>query len=135
MIDGAARSRHRITLAAMIIATIVLGLAWRFAIPGLPWFLWKYGGSLLWAGLIYLLLAFCLPQTQGGRLLLIGAAIVTALEFSRLYHAPWLDEFRQSMPGRITLGNVFSLWNIPAYYAGLIAAFLLDEWMLKKIKV
>lgn len=119
--------RSRFTLTILIAATIALGLAWRFAIPGLPWFFWKYGGSLLWASLIYFLLAFCLPLSRGGWLLLVGAIIVTALEFSRLYHAPWLDAFRQSLPGRIALGNVFSLLNIPAYYAGLVAAWLMDR--------
>ena len=120
-------------LAVLIVATIALGLGWRFAIPGLPWFAWKYGGSLLWASLIYFLLAFCVPQAPRVWLLIAGAIIVTVLEFFRLYHAPWLDAFRQTMPGKLTLGSVFSLWNIPAYYAGLIAAWLVDRITWKKL--
>ncbi len=114
-------------LALLAAATIITGLAIRFAIPGLPWIVWKYAGSMLWASLIYFLAAFAFPKTSRLQLLALTFVVVTAVEFSRLYHAPWLDTFRISLAGKLILGKIFSMWNLPAYYAGLLLAFGIDR--------
>lgn len=123
---------RRLALAGLAAATIAAGLAWRFAIPGLPWFAWKYGGSALWAVLIYWLIAFAAPRAQALSLLLAGVVIVTLVELSRLWHPEWLDTFRLTLAGKLILGKVFSWWNLPAYYAGLVAACLMDGYLLRR---
>ncbi|MGE3246179.1 MAG: DUF2809 domain-containing protein [Beijerinckiaceae bacterium] len=122
--------RRRTLLAACAALTVAAGLTWRFAIPGLPWFAWKYGGSVLWASLVYFLLASLLPRS--GWRVILAMACVTALgvEFSRLADVAWLNAFRGTLAGRLTIGAVFSLWNLPAYFAGAGLAALIDVRML-----
>ncbi|THV25454.1 DUF2809 domain-containing protein [Peteryoungia ipomoeae] len=93
---------------------------------GLPYALVKYGGSALWGAMVYLLIAAALP----GRLplhLTVAATIAILAELFRLYHTPWLDEFRLTLAGALLFGRIFSLWNIVAYLAGIGIAALLDR--------
>ena len=55
-------------------------------------------------------------------------AIALAVELSRLYSVPWLDDFRRSTIGALTLGRIFSPWNLVAYAIGIGAAWLADQW-------
>lgn len=102
-------------------AVIVAGLALRsFGYDiGLPFPVVKYGGSLLWGAMVFLLVASVMVSC---RLAVVGAialVIAAAVEFSRLYHTPMLDEFRLTLDGKLLLGRVFSLWNIVVYAAGI----------------
>lgn len=119
------QNRRRLVFAGLAAATVAAGLVWRFAIPGLPWFAWKYGGSALWAMLLYCLIAF--PRVPPWRLLLAACIVATLVEFSRLYHAAWLDAFRATLAGRLTLGRIFSPWNLPAYYCGAVLGWWVDR--------
>ncbi|MFX8335638.1 DUF2809 domain-containing protein, partial [Acinetobacter baumannii] len=70
---------------------------------GLPAFVVKYGGSLLWATMVFLVVGAVLPRLPQSRLAAIAAAIAVAVEFSRLLHMPWLDAFRLSTAGALVL--------------------------------
>src|SRR6185437_10776812 len=93
-----ARRALYILLAA---TTLVLGLLWRFVWIGLPPFLYKYGGSLLWAAMIYWLAALTQPRARPSRLALAAALLATAVELFKLVHTPALDAFRLTLPGKI----------------------------------
>jgi hypothetical protein len=58
---------------------------------------------------------------------LISVLIAVCVELFRLVHAPWLDEFRLTMPGAVLLGRVFSAWNVLAYGVGIGFGVLLDR--------
>lgn len=62
----------------------------------------KYGGSLLWATMVFLLVGVLLPRLTRTQLAAIAAVIV--IEFSRLVHSPWLDAFRLTTAGTLLLG-------------------------------
>ncbi|PYB71458.1 DUF2809 domain-containing protein [Rhizobium wuzhouense] len=113
-------------LAAL--ATIAVGITLRLTgyEVGLPYGLVKYGGSMLWGAMVFLLVAAALPR----RLRLatgLACAISLAVELLRLYHAPWLDAFRLTLAGALLLGRIFSLWNILAYLIGIALAGFLDH--------
>lgn len=114
--------------ALLIVAVIVAGLSLRaFGLKaGLPIVIVKYGGSLLWATMVYLLIALVVRRRRWP--LLAGAAMTIAIsvEAFRLYHAPWLDAFRLTLPGALLLGRIFSLWNIVAYAAGVVLGAVVD---------
>jgi len=55
------------------------------------------------------------------------------VEFLKLYHAPWLDAFRLTLPGILVLGRHFSLWDILAYWIAICLGAYLDR-MLRPIK-
>ena len=56
------RSRPFKISLALIVATVAAGLAIRFAPLGLPSFVTKYGGSTLWALMIYWIVSTLLPR-------------------------------------------------------------------------
>jgi hypothetical protein len=100
----------------------------RFAPLGLPQFVVKYGGSMLWALMIYWIVSALLPRWQ--RLLsvaMLAAAIATAVEFLKLYHSTALDAFRHTLPGILLLGRIFSVWDILAYWLAISAGVLADS--------
>ncbi len=98
---------------------------------GLPVAIVKYGGSALWATMVFFLTSI-LASLAGLRLppwriALISAAIAITVELFRLVHAPWLDAFRLTLAGALLLGRIFSPWNMLAYGAGIVLGLLLDR--------
>jgi hypothetical protein len=75
----------------------------------------KYGGSLLWATMVFLLVGVLLPRLSRMQIAAIAAPMAIVVEFSRLMHALWLDAFRLTTAGALLLGRIFSLWNLVAY--------------------
>lgn len=52
----------------------------------------------------------------------MGIAIIAlcgawAVEFSQLYHAPWLDTIRMTTPGRLVLGSTFNGPDLAAAFS------------------
>lgn len=89
---------------------------------GLPYFLVKYGGSTLWGAMVFFLFAALPPGHSFGRLAVLSLVSAALIEFSRLYHTPWLDDFRLTLAGALLLGRIFSWWNILAYAVGIALA-------------
>ena len=91
-------------------------------------FVVKYGGSLLGATMVLLLVGALLPRLPRSQLASIAAVIATVVEFSRLLHAPWLDAFRLTTAGALLLGRIFSLWNLVAYAIGILLGACIDRF-------
>lgn len=115
-----------LTLVLMTV-TMISGLVIRFAHFGLAPFIVKYGGSMLWALMIYWIVSTLLPSVRLCSVALLTAGITTAVEFFKLYHAPALDSFRLTIPGILFLGRFFSAWDILAYWLAIVAGVLLDR--------
>lgn len=120
---------QRLTALALI---IICGLTLRrfgYAVD-LPFFVVKYGGSLLWGSMVYFLLAFAIAgfvvKIRPPGIAAMALVVAICVELLRLYHTPWLDDFRLTTAGALLLGRVFSLWNIVAYAIGIAAAYALD---------
>lgn len=114
-------------------AIIVAGLSLRAFGPGLgaPIFIVKYGGSMLWATMVYFLVGL-MAGDRPRRRVAAGAMLITiAVEMFRLYHTPWLDAFRLTLPGALLLGRIFSLWNIAAYACGVVLGAAIDPGAVK----
>ena len=120
--------------AALALAVIVCGLSLRwYGFPlGLPAFVVKYGGSLLWATMVFLLVGVMLPRLTRSQLAAGAAAIAIVVEFSRLVHVPWLDAFRLTTAGALLLGRIFSLWNLVAYAVGIAFGIWIDRLAEKR---
>lgn len=126
--------RKMLIRAGLALVVIACGLSLRwYGFPlGLPAFVVKYGGSLLWATMVFLLIGVLLPWLTPSRLVAIAVAIAVVVEFSRLVHTPWLDAFRLTTAGALLLGRIFSLWNLVAYVAGIVVGVWLDRLMEKR---
>ena len=120
-------TRRILNSIALLLAATVAGLIWRLTPLHLPWFLYKYGGSMLWAVALYWLLAAILPRLTATRIALIAAVAAAAVEFSRLWHTPAFDAFRITIAGKLLLGRFFSLKNIAAYWLAIALTAWLDK--------
>jgi len=115
--------------AALALAVIACGLSLRwYGFPiGLPAFIVKYGGSLLWATMVFLLVGALLPRLMRRQIAIIAAMIAVVVELSRLVHTPSLDAFRLTTAGALLLGRIFSPWNLVAYAVGIAFGAWIDR--------
>jgi hypothetical protein len=121
------RSRPIALSIVLTVSTIIAGLTIRFIPLGLPAPIVKYGGSMLWALLIYWIFSALLPSLRLLVVALISAALATAIEFFKLHRSPALDAFRLTIPGILLLGRVFSAWDILAYWLAILIGIFLDR--------
>ena len=108
------------------LATVALGLGIRFVHVGLPWVVVKYGGSMLWAVMIFWIFSALMPQWPLVRIALLSGTVATGVEFFKLYHSPGMDAFRLALAGKVLLGRVFSGWDIAAYWGAIAAGMALE---------
>jgi len=87
----------------------------------------KYGGSTLWALMVYWIVSTLLPSWRLPAVALLTGVLATAVEFVKLYHSPGLDAFRLTLPGVLLLGRFFSVWDIVAYWLAIVAGALVDQ--------
>ncbi|MBX3179435.1 MAG: DUF2809 domain-containing protein [Candidatus Hydrogenedentes bacterium] len=109
------------------IPVVALGLASRRYGSHLPPFLAEYAGDTLWALLVFLGISAAAP---GARLLhRSGAALFVsfAVEFSQLYHAPWIDALRDTTLGGLVLGFGFLWSDLVCYTVGIALGALADR--------
>lgn len=114
---------------AIAAVTLVVGLVWRFVPMGMPLALYKYGGSVLWAAMIYWLAAAVAPGVRPVRLAVLAAVVATAVELFKLVHTPGLDAFRLTFAGKVMLGRFFFWSDFVAYYVAIASAALADGWV------
>jgi len=111
-------------LAGLIILT---GLVWRLAPLHLPPVAFKFGGSALWAIMVYCLIAACFPSLRPLQLAVTACLIAALVEISRLHHSPIEDAFRLTLAGRLLLGHIFALSDIAAYWIAIMATAAIDR--------
>lgn len=112
---------------ALIVSTILLGLAIRLLHLGLPAPVVKYAGSALWAMMIYWIISALLPHASLRRAIAIAFAVSATVELFKLVHTPSLDRFRLTLPGILLLGRVFSMLDIAVYLTAILLAARIDD--------
>lgn len=122
-------THRRLVSVVLMMAAAVLGFICRFVPLHLPYFLYKYGGSTLWAITLYWLISAMLPGSRPTKLILLAFLVSAAVEFSRLCHTPALNAFRDTFAGKVLLGQYFSLKNIAAYWFAIVCVAFLDHRM------
>lgn len=120
------------TYLGIALATILAGLALRLVPLGLPHALVKWGGSVLWAAMVYWLAAAFAPHRRAWFVALAAGVIATLVELLRLFHTPGLDAFRLTLTGILLLGRVFSAWHILAYWLVIVAMAGLDMKLFRR---
>jgi len=123
-------SRNRVLYAGLALAVVACGLLWRSGFIPLPQWLSNNGGDALWALMVFIGFGFLLPRASTLMVALLALTFAWGIEFSQLYHAPWIDAVRATIPGRLVLGTTFNWPDLPAYAVG-IALGALAEWRLR----
>lgn len=120
-------SRNRLLYVVLALAVVAAGLLWRSGFIPLPPSFAKYGGDALWALMVFVCFGFLIPRAPTLLVALLTLTFSWGVEFSQLYHAPWIDTIRATIPGKLVLGNTFNWPDLPAYALG-IALGALVEW-------
>lgn len=115
----------RLPLPALILLTLLAGLVVRFAPLPLPRLVSKYGGSVLWALMIFWIVHALLRSPRPPITAVVTACVTAAVECFKLVHTPALDRFRHTLAGVLLLGRVFSVWDLVAYAAAIILGLFL----------
>lgn len=95
----------------------------------LPPFLTKYGGDALWALMIFCGLGIVFTRAATFSLAISALAISWCVEFSQLYHTPWIDAARATMPGKLILGSTFNPPDLPAYGIGILLGAVVEGFV------
>jgi hypothetical protein len=111
----------------MAIASVAAGLLWRSGLIPLPQGLSNNGGDALWALMVFVGFGFLLPRASTLVIALLALIFAWGVEFSQIYHAPWINAIRATIPGRLVLGTTFNWPDLPAYAVG-VALGVLAEW-------
>jgi len=119
--------RGVIVSAILIAVAAAAGLAIRFAHLGLPFAVTKYGGSALWALMIYWIVSTVAGRWSPIRSGLTAGVIAVAVECLKLYRTPALDAFRHTLAGIILLGRVFSIADLVVYGLAIVCGVVIDQ--------
>jgi hypothetical protein len=116
--------------AVLAVVVVAAGLLWRSGFIPLPQWLSNNGGDALWALMVFVGFGFLFPRASTLAAALLSLSFSWGVEFSQLYHAPWIDAIRATLPGRLVLGSTFNWPDLPAYALG-IAMGAWAEWRLR----
>jgi hypothetical protein len=81
-----------------------------------------YLGDVLWAGMIYWGFQFLLAN-EPKQTAIYAILFCFLIEFSQLYHAPWIDEIRHTRLGGLVLGFGFLWSDLVCYLVGVGLSF------------
>jgi hypothetical protein len=96
-----------------------VGLASRAWAGYLPWWLAKNAGDALYATMMVFGIGFWATRARTSRVAAAAVAVCFAVELSQLYHAPWIDAVRATLPGRLVLGQGFHAFDLVCYVIGV----------------
>lgn len=121
-------AKTRITYFTLTIATIILGLLSRHY-KFIPLFI----GDILWATMVYFIMRFLFIAKPIKFNVIAALLFCFAIEFSQLYKAPWINELRHTLFGRLVLGEGFLWGDLLCYVIGVGIGVGIDQ-LLQKIK-
>ena len=123
--------RSRLLYLILTIIVMILGLLSR-KISGLPKIIELYSGDILWALMVFLIIAFIFNKKS--TIFIISWAIIFSysIEISQLYHAPWIDAIRNTTLGGLILGFGFLWSDLICYTIGIIIGIILEKLLNKK---
>jgi hypothetical protein len=125
-------NERRVLCVALAAGTIAAGLVLRLVRLGIPLVVVRYGGSVLWAVMVYLLIAALIPRQGSWRVAQIAGFFAAVVELSRLYHTAAFDAFRMTTTGALLLGRVFNPWHFVAYWAAIAVTAMAGGLLLRR---
>ncbi len=112
--------RFRIFLVLAVL--VPLGIATKlYSGPGEVWIRTHAGGVLyvvFWSLLVLGVRPQLSPWVAGGSVL----AVTSVLEFSQLWHPPFLETVRSTFIGHALIGSTFAWSDFPHYVLGMLLA-------------
>ena len=120
---------RRVALAFGAAAVVAAGL---WARTGLAGAAGDAAGGILYAVLLYLLLAFVAPRARCRTIAAAAVVLCAGIELFQL--TPWPARWADLWPPlRLVFGATFNVWDLPAYAAGGFAAGIADHLLLRRV--
>ncbi|MDN3581930.1 DUF2809 domain-containing protein [Mucilaginibacter flavus] len=119
--------RSRLTFFILTIATIIIGLLSRH-FKGIPLFI----GDILWATMVYFIARFVLISKPLKPVVVASLLFCFAIEFSQLYKAPWINDLRHTLFGRLVLGEGFLWSDLLCYVVGVGIGVVVEGFINKR---
>lgn len=125
-------ARSRLLCAGALAAVIAAGLGSRVFGRHLPWPIATYAGDTLYATMAFVGLALLVPRASTARLVLAALAWSVSVEITQLYHAPWIDAIRRTLPGALVLGHGFLWSDLACYVVGVAVGAAIDVCVVRR---
>ncbi|MED1738610.1 DUF2809 domain-containing protein [Bacillus swezeyi] len=123
------KKRSRIWQASLTLAAMAAGLLSRKMAGMLPDIVNSYAGDALWALMIFFGFGFLFSRAATKTVALAALSFCYLIEFSQLYHAPWIDDLRAAPLGGLILGYGFLWSDLLAYLLGTGAGAMCESMM------
>ncbi|MEA3476200.1 MAG: DUF2809 domain-containing protein [Candidatus Cloacimonadota bacterium] len=91
-------------------------------------------GSIFYEIFWCLIIFFIFSRLSPFRIAIVVFIVTSALEFTQLCKAPFLETIRTNFIGRTLIGTSFTWTDFPYYLIGCILAYFLMNSILKKAK-
>ncbi|ASU32283.1 hypothetical protein MuYL_0380 [Mucilaginibacter xinganensis] len=88
-------------------------------------------GDILWATMVYFILRMLFTHKTLNFAIVVSLLFCFAIEFSQLYKAPWIDNLRHTLFGRLVLGETFLWSDLLCYASGIALGILVDLLFVK----
>jgi len=121
-------NRLRIIYGCLIVITIISGLLSRH-FSFIPLFI----GDILWALMVYFIMRFLFVDKVVKFIVIVSLLFCYAIEFSQLYKAPWINNLRHTLFGRLVLGEGFLWSDLLCYTVGVVIGVWVDKIVSKNL--
>lgn len=115
-------NRLRITYGCLIVIITITGLLSRH-FSFIPLFI----GDILWALMVYFIVRFLFVDHPGKFIVMVSLLFCYGIEFSQLYKAPWINDLRHTLFGRLVLGEGFLWSDLLCYTIGVAIGVWVDR--------
>lgn len=115
----------------LALTVMCLGLLSRRMTDYIPDIIDLFLGDILWALMIYFLIRFTFRNLSVKNSAIISILFCFTVEFSQLYHSPWIDNIRTTAIGGLVLGYGFLWSDLVSYIIGIGLGILIETIMLK----
>ncbi len=115
-----ATARPRAIYVALLLVTILLGLASRHFSHRLPLLLAKNAGDILYATMSFWLVGLLFPRLATAKVACAALAFCFAIEFAKFIQTPWAVAVRHRAWGHLIFGSGFHGSNLACYVTGVL---------------
>ena len=122
-------NRNRLVYGVLTISVLLVGLASRRFLGEIS-FVKTYVGDALWALMVFFGLAFMVNRWSTKAIVLATLLFSFSIEFSQLYHAPWIDNLRATRLGGLVLGFSFVWSDLLCYSVGVLAGVVAETYLI-----
>ena len=124
------KSSRPIGIYLLTMALLIgLGLPSRIIPKSLPSWYVQYFGDYLWAMLIFFGIGLVRPRWVTLKVFTAAILFTYVIEFSQLFHPPWLEYLRSIKICALVLGYGFLWSDLVAYTLGITTGVVI-EWLI-----